>query len=87
MRNHEERGVKLLLQAAHEVQNLSLNRNVKGCSRLIRDQYAGVAGQSHGDNYALLHAARKLVRIILIAFPGDADKLHHLDRSFFRVCL
>jgi hypothetical protein len=47
----------------------------------VGDEKPGLRGQSHGDHHALLHPARKFVRIILEPRfrSGDANQLEQAD--------
>ena len=51
--------------AAHvvqELEDLSLHGDVEGRGRLVAQQHLGLGGQRHGDEHALAHASRELVR-------------------------
>ena len=69
-----------VLERAHQVENLGLDRHVERGGRLVGDEQLRVAGERHGDHHALAHAAGELVRILVDALfgVGDAD---HLQQS------
>ena len=72
---------KVVLQLAHQVEDLRLDGDVERRRRLVGDQHLGIARQRHGDHDALAHAARQLVRIGVRALLrlGDVDAAQHLD--------
>ena len=53
--------------AIEEPQDLRLHRDVERRGRLVGDQQVGPPDQRHGDQHALAHAARELVRIVVEA--------------------
>jgi hypothetical protein len=53
---------ELLLQPAHEVEDLGLHRDVEGRGGLVADKELGFRGERAGDRDALPLAARELVR-------------------------
>ena len=55
---------ELAHHAAHEVQDLGLDRDVEGGGRLVGDEQLRVAGERHGDHHPLPHAAGELVRVV-----------------------
>ena len=55
--------VELRLQVTEQVEHLGLDRDVEGGGRLVGDEQVGVAGDRAGDQHALGHAARDLVRV------------------------
>ena len=69
-------------QVADQFQNLCLNGNVKGSRRFVGEEQLRIARERYGDDYALLHAARKLMRIIVCARFGDPHELQHFFRFF-----
>ena len=72
-----------LLQAAQQLEDLGLHRDVEGGGRLVGDDELGVQDQRAGDDDALLHAAAELVRIAAVAAARlrYADLLEHLDHA------
>ena len=68
-------------RAAHEVEDLGLDRHVERGGRLVGDEELRVAGEGHRDHHALPHPAAELVRVVLQAAPRgrDADELEQLD--------
>ncbi len=74
--------------AAHQLEDLRLDRHVERGGRLVGDQQARLAGQRHRDHHALAHAAAKLVRIFVEALlrRRDAHLAQHLDGPRWRAC-
>ncbi len=70
--------VKFLLQIAHQVENLGLDRDVEGGGRLVGDHELGIEGERAGDADALALAAAKLVGITVDGIGGEADDLQEL---------
>ena len=68
-----------LLKILHQIQDLSLNGNIKCCGRLICDQQLRMTDQSHSNHYTLTHTAGKLMRILLhtLLYIVDSYQLHH----------
>ena len=58
---------RLLLQLAHQIEDLRLDGDVERGGRLVGDQELGIAGERHRDHHALAHAAGELVRIVVEA--------------------
>ena len=79
--DQHDRGVDLVLQFAHQIEDLRLDRHVERGCRLVGDQQFRVAGERHRDHDPLAHAARQLVRIL--ADPplglGDVHEAQHVD--------
>ena len=59
-----------VLQVAHQVQDLRLDRDVERGGRLVADDELGVGGERARDGDALALAARELVRILARRRPG-----------------
>ena len=76
-----------LLQFAHQIEDLRLDRHVERGRRLVGDQQLRVARQRHRDHRALPHAARKLVRVGMHAALrlGDVHAAQRLDRPVHRL--
>ncbi|GAA3219662.1 hypothetical protein GCM10020256_24950 [Streptomyces thermocoprophilus] len=76
----------LRAQGVQQVQDLGLHGHVEGGGRLVGDQQFGSAGEGHGDQGPLAHAAAELVR----PGPGtpyrvgDAHAVQHLHGT--RAC-
>ncbi|MNL77344.1 hypothetical protein D3C87_2034970 [compost metagenome] len=75
----------LVLQFAHQVEDLRLHRDVERRGRLVADEELRLAGKSAGNRDALALAAGKLVRKLraIRRRKADdaqqfADALHHL---------
>ena len=54
------------------LEHLRLDGRVEAGSRLVQDQERRILGERHGDDDALLHATRQLVRIALSTEAGSA---------------
>ena len=81
VRDHDDADAELILQLAHQIENLRLHRHVEGGGRLVRDHELRMAAHRHGDHHALPHAARQLVRIGPRSRRrlGNADGAQKLD--------
>ena len=68
-------------QFAQQLQDLRLQRHVQRRRRLVGDQQFRLSDQRHGDQHALAHAPRELVRVVARPPRGvlDADLLKHAD--------
>ena len=75
-------GPELVAQVPQQVEDLGLHGDVEGGRRLVGDDEARVQRQRHGDDDALLLAARELVRVVVDARfrVRDADLAEDLDR-------
>ncbi len=80
VRDHDDRRAVLLLQLAHQLEDLRLRRHVERRRRLVRDQQVGVVDERHRDHHALPHAAGELVRIVVdpLLGPRNADLLERV---------
>ena len=70
-----------LPQVVKQLENLGLHGDVDRRRRLVTEQHGRLGGERHGDQHALAHPSRQLVRIGLGA-PlglGQADEGHQLD--------
>ena len=85
MRDQDHGCTLFLLQRSHHIQNLRLDRNVKSCCRLIRDQKFRFAGQRDRDHDTLFHTAGKLMWVILIPLRNDAYHRKHILRTSQRL--
>ena len=81
VRDEDDGHPHLVLEFLHELQDLRLDGDVERRRRFVRDHQRRPAGQRHGDDHSLAHAAGKLVRIFADADlrRRDADLLEHLD--------
>ena len=61
--DQQDGGVGLVAQRPDEVEHLGLDGGVEARRRLVEHEQLRVAGQRHGDDDTLLHAARQLVRV------------------------
>ena len=73
---------KSFLHLLQEVENLRLNRDVERRCRLVGDEQQRLARQRDGDEHALAHPSRQLMRVV--AQPPrrvrNPDGLEQLDR-------
>ena len=63
--DQQDRRVRLVAQRSHEVEHLCLDSRIETRCRLVEHEQLRVAGECHGDDDALLHAPRQLVRVAL----------------------
>jgi hypothetical protein len=61
--DEEQREAERPLTFAEEVQDLRLKRHVERCRRLVGHDERGLAGDGHGDEHPLAHAAGHLVGV------------------------
>ena len=68
----------------HQVEDLRLDSDIECRRRFVGNQDVRLACQGHGNHYALAHAARQLVGIVVgpRLGIGNADRFEHLDGSF-----
>ena len=66
----------LVLQAAQEVDDLALDRDVERADRLVADDHLGLDGERAGDGDALALAAGELVRVAVRVGGVEADGAH-----------
>ena len=64
-------------QLLHQFQNLSLNGHIQSRGRLVCNQKLRAAGQGNGDYHPLLHAAGKLMGIVIGTALRNAHHLQH----------
>ena len=81
VRNQHDGHPQLLLEAAQQLEDLGLDRDVERRGGLVGDEHLGVAHERHRDHDTLAHAAGQLMRVLVHAFRGvgDADERQHLD--------
>ena len=79
VRDQDDRGMRLLVEVAQQLEDLRLHGDVERGGRLVGEQQRRLAQQRHRDHDALAHAAREFVRIEPDAPRGlgDADALEH----------
>ena len=86
VRDEQQREMKLLLHLLQQVENLRLNRHVERGRRFVGDEQQRLAGERDGDEHALAHASRQLMRIV--AQPArriwNPHRLEQLDRLGLR---
>ena len=80
--DEQDRGVRLGLERSDEVEHARLDRGVQTGRRLVEDEELRVGGERDGDDDALLHPARQLVRIALEdpLRVADLDAMEGLER-------
>ena len=74
---------RLRLHALQHLEHLRLDRHVERRRRLVRDQERRRVRDRHRDHRALAHAARELVRIVVVprVRVRDADEPQQLDHA------
>ncbi len=87
VRDEQEREPQPLAQVRQQPHDLRLHRHVECRRRLVRDQQLWPAGDGHGDQHALPHAAGELVRKLVEPRTGiaDAHEVEQLDRPVARL--
>ena len=77
--DQDDGSAMLLVDTAHQIQDLGLDGDIQGGGRLVGQQEGRAAHQADGDQGTLLHATRKLVWVggIAVHRGGDADLFHH----------
>ena len=65
VRDEQQRQVERRLHVAQQIEDLRLDRDVERGRRLVGDDQRRLAGQRHGDQHALAHAAGELVRVVV----------------------
>jgi hypothetical protein len=80
--DEEHRHPALAAQVVEQVEHLRLHGDVERGRRLVGDEQPRLAGDRHGDAYALAHAAGKTVRVVVEALERarDADLGEQLAR-------
>ena len=63
VRYHQETGLTLPPQGFQKRDDLTCDRRIEACRRLVQDKDSRVIGQGQRDHDTLLHAARQLVRV------------------------
>ena len=58
MGDQKQSHIAVVLQFKQKVNDLGLNGHIQCCGRLIGDQKARLAGNRHGNDDTLAHAAR-----------------------------
>ncbi len=73
--DENDRRSMVAAQLQHEIEDLRLHRDIQRRCRLVGDQQRRIAGQRHGDDGALAHAAGKFVGIAVHGsrWVGEAD--------------
>src|SRR6516225_4987672 len=74
MRDEQHRGLHPPPDAEQLVLQLLSRLHVDGCERLVHQQYLRVLGESAREPDTLLHAARYLVRVVVLE-AGEADPI------------
>ena len=80
VRDHDQRGARLLLQLQQQVEDLRLDGGVERGGRLVGDDQLRCQRERHRDHRPLPHAAGELVRVVVHPLPGlrDADPAQQL---------
>src|SRR5439155_193269 len=89
----DDRRLRLLIEVAKQLEELTLDGDVEGGGRLVGDQDRWFVGQAHGDHRPLPHAATELVGIVfkprlrggnphlLEQLNGAAERYERLDHA------
>lgn len=80
VRDEQGGRAKLCAQLAQEGEHLVLHGDIQRGGGFIRDDELGPAGEGHGDERALAHAAGKGVRVLADAF-ARGGKVHVLQQA------
>ena len=78
--DEDHRRAVLLLHLGNELHDARLDGDVERGGRLVRDQQLGTAGECHGDQHALAHAAGQLVRVFAEQF-GRPIQMHGVEHG------
>ena len=78
---NEDGKPELRLQILDLLEDVALYHDIEGSRGLVHNQHFRVERQSHGDNSALAHTARKLVRKASQPPRLDTDQLEQLGRA------
>ena len=81
--DEQDRHPKFGLQAAHQIEDLRLNRHIERRGRLIGDQQRGLAHQRERDQHALPHAAGKLMGpgVVALGRARNLNEFKHLKHA------
>ena len=81
--------IELSLQLLEQIEDLSLNGNVKSRSRLVANKHLGLTGKSNSNNDSLSHTAGILEGIVVktLLSVRNTNLLHHCDGSLSRLDL
>lgn len=81
VRDDEHRGTEFVAGETQQIEDLGLHRHVECRRRLIGENESGIEHEGHGDDDALLLAARELMRVVVDARGGvrNANLLKNLD--------
>ena len=88
MGNENDRRAVLFLHSGNEADDRRVRGDVERGGRLVGDDQARIASEGHGDEHALAHAARKLVRISLEQGAGirQLRRGQHGERPLAAIC-
>ena len=64
---------EFFLQILHQIDNLSLNRDVESRNRFVSDNQSWISCKSTGNTYSLTLTARKFVRITICLFSRKTN--------------
>ena len=76
--DHQQGQPVVAAQAAEQVEDFRLHRDVQGAGRLVEQQDARFQDQGAGDGHALALAAGKLVGVAVAVLAAEADFGKHL---------
>ena len=85
--NQENGGASLLLEAAHELQNLRLNGHIQRGSRLVGNNQIWLTDHGGADHHPLTQAAAELMGIAVVPALRlrDPHAAEHLDYLALRL--
>jgi hypothetical protein len=78
VRDVDDRHPQLGLDSLQLLEDLVLHDDVEGGGRLVGDDQLRAARQSHGDDRALAHATRELVRVPIKHVRREPDRVEQL---------
>ena len=81
--DEDDRRLRLALRGLQHLDDLRLDRHIERRRRLVCDEDAGIVRDRHRDHRALTHAARELVRVLVVPLlrGRDTDELQQRHRA------
>ena len=80
VRDHDDRLLKLAIEQLEQLEDLAGGGAVEVAGRLVGHEQVGIGDDGPGDRHALLLAAGKLARIMVLALlqADDPQRRHHV---------